>query len=354
MSWYDIFTSRKARDVMSAPLPVLSGYADSSRLEGLILAEALGQELSALPMDRRTAMTIPAVSRGRNLIVAALTQLPLKALNESGQVPTQPTFLYRSDSKMSPQARIAQTVDDLIFWGESLWAVQRGSRSDGSAHGPILDAVRVPRDRWEIDQDGRILVDSKPVDEESVIYIKGWTDGLINTGYRTLKGALATENAWVSRVRNPIPLTVIQHTQTSEGDLEPEEVRYLIDQWTTARRSEDGALGYLPAGLEIQTHGDVDAALYVEGRNAIRVDIASLLGIPASLLDGSVAEASLTYVTTEGNANRFVTETLPLYMGPIEAALSADAVVPRGQRVRFDLSQLTTAPANPTGAPVED
>lgn len=353
MSWLtDLFTARKARGLTAQPLSIVSPWADNSHLETFVMAEALGYELSQLPMDRRTAMTIPAVSRGRNLIVSAASQLPLTAMNADGNLASQPSFLYRSDSAQSPQERLARTLDDMIFQGDSLWAVKRGSKSDGSAFGPILDAVWVPRGKWSIDSESRILIDGDPVDEAQVIYFsKG--DGLLETGWRTLRGAISLEDSWISRASNPIPLTVIRH-DASTGDYDDNEIEELLASWRNARNSPNGAVGYLPAGLTIDTHGDVDAALFVEGRNAIRVDIASLLNIPASLLDGSVAEASLTYVTTEGNANRFFTETMPTYLGPIEWRLSQDDVVPRGQRVRFDTKQLTQSPASPTGAPVED
>lgn len=341
------------RDHLVSSAPLLSPWADSSSMETFVMAEALGYELSQLPMDRKLAMTIPAVKRGRDLIVHTSAQLPLAALNDAGPVVTQPTFLYRSDSAQSPQERLVHTVDDLLFHGDSLWAVNRGSRSDGSAHGPVLDAVWVPRGRWSIDSENRILIDGNPVDSEEVIYFhKG--DGLLDTGYRTLKGYLALETSVLSKARNPIPLTVIQHSQGNDGDLEPEEVQQLLSDWGTARRSEDGALGYLPAGLEIQTHGDVQPDLYESGRNAYRLDIANLINMPAVMLDGSLSTATLTYSTVEGNSNRFFTETMPTYLGPIEWRLSQDDVVPRGQRVRFDTSQLTTSPASPTGAPVED
>jgi len=358
MSWLsDLFGAGRARELSAAPLPVLSGYADSSRLEGLIMAEALGYELSQLPLDRQLAMSVPAVSRGRDLICNAASQLPLTALSDGVPATSQPTFLYRSDSAQTPQERIERTVDDLIFHGDSLWVVKRGSKSDGSAYGPILDAVWVPRNRWTVEPvdsfTNRVLVDGNPVAEDSVIHFyKG--DGLLARAHRTLKGYIALEGSVLSKTRNPIPLTVIQHSQQSAGDLEPEEIGNLLRDWGTARRSEDGAVGYLPFGLEIQTHGQVQSDLFETGRNAYRLDIANFMNIPAVMLDGSLSTSTLTYSTVEGQANRFFTETMPGYLGVIERRLSKDDVVPRGQSVRFDTSQLTVAPASPTGAPVED
>lgn len=353
--WANIFGAGRARDITNATAPsaIASPWAPESNMQRFVIGEALGVELARLPMDRAQAMTVPAVARGRHIIVSAISPLPLRALNADGVVPVQPTWLYRSDTPVSPQERLARTVDSLIFHGHALWAVQRGTKQPDQAHAPILDAAWVPHAQWDVDSKGVIKVDGKPVDAEEVIYFNGLTDGLLNTAARTLRGAVALEDSWVAKAKSPIPLTVIKRTD-GQAPLEQDEIDDLLNQWTIARRSEDGALGYLPEGLEIQALGQLDPQFYIEGRNNIRVDIASHLGIPASLLDGSVATASLTYVTTEGNANRFVTETLPLYTQAITNALSSDSVVPRGQRIRFDLTELTTAPGTPTGAVVED
>ncbi|NRD25838.1 phage portal protein [Frigoribacterium sp. VKM Ac-2836] len=352
----DLFGAGRARGLneFTAPSAVASPWAQESDIKRFIISEALGSQLSALPMGRDSAMSIPAVGRGRNLIVAAIAPLPLVALSNGTPVTVQPSFLYRSDTLVSPRERLVRTLDSLIFHGHALWAVQRGAKQEGQAHAPILDAAWVPHDQWSIDQEGRVLVAGKPADAEEVIYINGWTDGLLNTGARTLKGALALENGHVDRANHPVPQTVIGHKSDADTQLEQSEITDLLDQYKAARRDPEGSVAYEPPGLSFRSEGAYDADMFMTGRNYNRVDIASHLGIPASLLDGSTAEASLTYVTTEGNANRFVTETLPLFMGPIEDALSSDSVVPRGQSVRFDKTEILTAPGTPTSAPVED
>src|SRR5690606_19684720 len=95
-----------------------------------------------------------------------------------------------------------------------------------------------------------------------------------------------------------------------------------------------------------------DSQMFIEGRNAVRLDFANLTNIPASLLDGSTATASLTYTTAEGQKSSFHEQSLRYWSAPIEHRLSMDDVVPRGQRVRFDISYTTQVP--PTGEPGED
>lgn len=301
-------------------------------------------------IDRGTAMKVPAVSRGRDLLVGAISDLPLVAYTNQDRVTKQPTWAYRSDL-MSPWHRMAFTIDDLIFHDCSLWARRNG------ADGFPTDAWRIPVEAWQVDDQGRILVRDtagvmQPVDSSEVIYFPGPGGGLLTDGRDTIRGARAIDKAWVARTRSPIPPTLF--VQKEQGDATADEIQALVSAWAAARTNPDTAgTAYVPYGLEpmFPTMSD-DSAMFIEGRNAVRLDIANLLNIPASLLDGSTATASLTYVTTEGQKSSFHEQSLRYWTAPIEARLSMDDIVPRGQRVRFDISYTTQV--GPTGEPGED
>lgn len=326
----------------------------------VVVAEALGLEMSRLPLNRAAAIQIPAVARGRNLIVGKGAPLPLKALDATAPVKTQPTFLYRSNSLENPYDRMVHTLDDLLFYGLSLWGVERGARTSGSAHGPILDAVRVPFDAWQI-RDGVIEVRIKPggpmepVDAEDVILFNGPTSGLLRDADVTLRAAQAIELAYVDRAQNPIPITVISHAPGTERSdaLGEDEAKAVLTQWKDARRGPGGAVGYLPPTLVMSTPGVDAQALLQDARNAVRIDVANHIGIPVAMIDGGVAEESMTYRNAEGEVSRFYGD-LKFWLDPIQHRLSMDDVVPRGQRVRFDLSEFDTPAPEPTGVPTED
>lgn len=327
---------------------VLSPWAPEPNFGTVVISESFGLAVKELPLDRSLAMSIPAVARGRHLLVSTVAPLPLVALNADGPLAVQPTWLYRSDTAVSPAERTARTVDSLIFYGQALWAVARG------AQGQITDAVWVPHHRWDYDYDsGEVSIDGEVRNPKEYLYFQGWNEGLLSCAARTLRGAIAIENAWVDRVKNPIPTTVIRHEGSDAIQLEQFEIDDLLQQWREKRNAEGGALGYLPPGLAMDALGSVEADLFDKGRAAIRVDIAAFLGLSASMLDGSSGD-SLTYSTQEGQRSRYYTETLPLYLNAIEACLSQDRSVPRGTRVRFDLTELYTPTPAPTGAPVED
>lgn len=294
---------------------------------------------------RAEAMAVPAVAKARNLLVTLLADRPLVALDRDGELDEQPAWLQTSATGVSPQHRMAWTVDDLIFAGVSLWMLDRDDA------GAIRDAVRWPLDQWEIDADARIIVAGQPVtDPRSCILFTAFGEGLLDYATRTLKGATLLETAWVRRANDPIP--VIDLHMTHEDAMDDDDAAELAAAWDTARRT--GATAVTPAGIEARALGQVSPDLFVQGRNASRLDIAGFFNLPAQLLDASLSTASLTYSTQEGRANELAQLALPFWTSPIASRLSLDDVVPAGVRVRFDLSDLHLLPVNPTGTPTED
>lgn len=293
---------------------------------------------------RAAAMAVPGVAKARNLLVSMLASKPLVALDDAGQLEQQPAWLQSSASGVSPQHRMAWTIDDLIFYGVSLWALNR------DAAGDIVDAVRWPIDQWEIDADGRILVAGTPASADSVCLFTAFGEGLLTHAGRTLKGAQLLEDAWVRRANDPIP--VIDLHMTHEDALSDADAAELAKTWDIARRK--GATAVTPAGIEARALGQVSPDLFVQGRNASRLDLAGFFNLPAALLDASLSTASLTYSTQEGRANELATLSLPYWTDPIASRLSLDDIVPAGQRVRFDLQELHALPVNPTGTPTGD
>lgn len=237
---------------------------------------------------------------------------------------------------------MAATIDDLLFYGWSLWATERG------ADGLLLDAVRVPMDEWDTDQDGNILVHGEVVkDAKSVILIPGDGSSLLADSAESIRSARNLEKTWASRVRSPIPMMEL-HDLSEEG-MDQKEAEAYVKDIIKARQNPDGAVIYTPSTIELKTHGEKAADLFVSGRNQSRLDIAGVLGLPASQIDASQAQASLTYATQQSE-QAALTDRLSAWTEPIEARLSLDDVVPRGQHVAFEFSTSTLS----TGTPKDD
>jgi hypothetical protein len=180
-------------------------------------------------------------------------------------------------------------------------------------------------------------------DEDEVILIPGPSEGLLAHASRTLRGAADLERAWVSRAKTPAPLTELH--VTDDVALDDEEIVATRDAWVAARRAADGAVAVTPSNIQVIDHGQADAALFENARNASRIDLAHFFNMPGAILDATTAQASLTYVTQEGTRTSLYDLTLPFWARPIEARLSQDDICAAGQSVRFDFS--TLAPNQP-------
>lgn len=335
----------------SIDLGVTSPWASGEHsLTQVVLSDVYGAEMiDLIPLGRAEAITIPAVSKARNLLVSTIAKFPLRALDAAGPARNQPSWMYRTNGNVTPYERMVWTVDDGIFYGYALWLVERGGTADTEGRRPILNATYCPMSDWKI-VDGMILVNDEPVDADEVIFFNFPSEGLLNIANRTLKGARDQEAAWVGRARNPIPLIELHQL---DDTMQRDEIKEFVDDWSTARRNENGAIGYTPPSMEIRVHGNVAADLMVEGRNAIRTDVGSFVNVRASMLDGTAGVDSLTYSTTQGEKNSFYEFDLPFWTDAIEARLSLDDVLPRGQRTRFDKYEAYNLPT-PTGPVQED
>lgn len=304
---------------------------------------------SALPMTRDQALAVPAMGRARDLLCGTVADQPLRAYRGDQLVDPQPYALYRTDGDVSPWLRIVGTVDDLLFGGWSLWAVDRG------ADGFVSNATRVPPDWWGWDNDGRTVLvgpqeDRQPVTAGSVLLFDGGRSGLLYSGAQTLRAAMAMERSAARASANPVP--ALELHQLTDDQLDDAEANQLVADVYAAMTG--GGVMFTNAAIELRDHGVVPEQLMIAGRNASSVAIAQLTGVPPSLLYANTAGASLTYETAVTRNAEFTDLVLRWYMAPIEQRLSMDDVVPRGQRVRFDLTNLLAIPPAPTGAVTED
>lgn len=306
------------------------------------------------------AMRVPAIKKGRAILHAVLTSAPLVAIRNDAGVDTvlagkdAPTWLYRSDTEISPEQRIAGVLDDLLFYEASLLVVKRGRRPDAVTRGTILDAVHVPYDWWTVDQEsGVLLVNDLPMDPDSVVWIPGPSQGLLVEARSEVRQWLDMASNIARRLASPAPSIILEDSDT--GDADDDEIDDMVARVAAARRSPDGGVMYVPAGIKATAvQSNDDSALYIQARNALRIDLANHLNLPVALLDGSPATASLTYSTAEGKRSEFDDLSLDYWTTPITAALSQDVVVPRGTRIRFDFSSRYAAMNAPTGAPALD
>lgn len=300
------------------------------------------------PLDRLSALSIPAVARGVGLVTSALSSCPLQVWKGDALQPT-PRWMVETSGAVAPQYRMAFVVEDLILFGWSLLMVDRNPA------GRIQSAERVRPDLWDFDGMGNVIIGTAVVDPSLYVLIKGPHDGVLTVGARTLRAAIALENAWIRAVKNPTPTTILQ--QVGDDQLEDDEIDDLLTDWRLARQDPDGAVAFVPSNINVEALGSIVPDVLTEARNASAIDIARLIGLPASALDAGSVQQSLTYVNTSvGVGLVLVQQGYKPYADAIGYALSMDNVVPSGQRTALDMTQLLAdaASISRSGSKTED
>lgn len=325
--------------------PQIASPWSTGQVTQIVWADIIGDP-DRWPLTRAVAIQVPAVARARNLLCGAIARLPLRAVRVDTPVDPQPLWVTRTDGTMSPYHRMLWTIDDCFFGGWSLWACERDSRKQ------IQRVERVPAELWSFTGDGGVQVDGRDdVDPDTVILIPGPNEGILTAARETILGARRQEVLWQHRVGAPVPVVELHMTEAIE--LEDDEIDALIDRWVAARLDPDGAVAYTPHNIELKVHGDLQMDLLIEARNAVALDIANHANLPAQLLNASLSTASLTYSTAESALGE-LSLSAAHWANPIAARLGMDDVVPRGQRMAFDITYLTTVPPGPLGPATED
>ena len=323
--------------------PIASPWSTNT-MQRIVFEDVFGSDIPA--NTREAAMRLPAIARGRGLIVNTGARIPLRALRADVELTTQPSWITETGDGSSPQHRLAWTIDDLIFYGWSCWW-----RTNG-ADGFPLAAQRINQGEWAIDSDCRVRVNGNVVDDSSVIVFSGFHEGVLSFGCDVIRDGRQLAANVRKRLTNPVPNIDLHHT--GGRDLTTPEIDALIDQWAAARAGDNGGVAYTSKDVEANEMGKGDDQLMIDSRNASAVDQARILGISAGMVDATAPKASLNYETQTGRNQEFVDLDIRGYLDPIAARLSTDDVVPHGTRVAFDYTVETSLTPSPTGPVLED
>jgi len=363
---------------MAATLPRLQPQVQawtSSTLDAVVWADILGADVA--PIMRADAMAVPGVARGRHLTAGTIAGLPLTFWRTADPV-VAPAWASASDGQwgdritahdvdrlgLEPQSvwqRMLDTVDDHIFYGESLWVGTMLDATDGRP----LRMLRVPWEFWQrqliendqgapywefTDRAGMPIADgSRPL---RVVYIPGAHEGICNFAQRTIRTASNLEKSAADIAMRPFRLEL---HQTTDITLEPGEITDIINTTRSALMDNNGIL-FTNSALETKDHKLTEGSgdLLTGSRNAAAVDCARAVSIPAAMIDATTVGASLEYATLEGRNQQWIDYGLSLYMDAVTARLGMDDVVPQGVRVAFDTNDLVTPLPDPTGPVTPD
>jgi hypothetical protein len=293
--------------------------------------------------DRDAAMSLPTISRSRDLLCSAVGALPLTLWTVDFTAadpietrrPPRP-WMQRPDPNRTRQWILAWTVDDLFFYGFAhWWIVTRYATPNDfpASFERIAPGNFHLHDNGEIADITRDSGESLKVPARDVVEFLSPIEGLLSNGYRAISIALQLDDAADRFAGTDVPAGWLQEVTGGE-DLSADELGEVAASFTTARRSNTTAainkyLEYHEAAY------DASKMQLVEGRTYQALELARLGNIPPYLV-GAPAGTGMTYVNTQTARADLIDFGAMPYLGCIEQTLSGPNVLPGGNFTRLD------------------
>jgi HK97 family phage prohead protease len=308
--------------------------------------------LSSSHLSRSTALTVPAVQRGRNMICSVAT-LPLVQYNTANAKVRNP-FLEQIDRDVANVVTLAQTLEDLLFESISWWYITEFDAAGFPLHARHLDvgtvSVEPPKDRpvaplpSGLDpRDMIVWVDGKPVPGSRIIRYDSPNPAVLTAGAKAIRRAILLDAAASLYADDPRPLDYFTPADNAD-EIEDEEIKGILAKWKAARKQRSTA--WVPRSMKynsVDTPSPQQLQL-VELQKQASLDIANALGIDPE--DLGVSTTSRTYANAVDRRRDRINDVLAPYMLAVTQRLSMGDVTRRGNYVEMDLDDYLKS--NPT------
>jgi len=287
-------------------------------------------------MDRASAMQVPAIARCRNLLTGVIASLDLELYKKStGKQLQSPVWLEQPDLRQPRSVTMAWTIDSLIFYGQAFWRITSLYADDLRPSGfewIANDRVSVTTNKFG-DQVEYYTVNGTRVPDSgigSLVTFQGLTNGVLQTGARTIQSALDVEKAAAVAASTPMATTVIKN---SGADLPEAQISGLLASWKASRQSRSTA--YLTSTLSVENLGfSPKEMLYTEASQYLATQAARLMNVPAFMISADM-NGSYTYQNILDARKEFVAYSLQPYISCVENRLSMNDITANGNIVKF-------------------
>lgn len=337
-----------------------AGYYPKSNAGAGLIGEYYTYQQGAA---RNRAMSVPAVSRSRDLHATLLSSLPLKMERRYWDETTREmrsedlaprSWLRQPDPTIPYSTLMAWTLDDLFFMGRAFWYVSARTTDGYPAAFTRLPAGSVTTE----DQAGPVwFAPSKEVyfngglmNPADLVQFISPVQGVIYASEQTIATALKIEDARLRNASSAIPAGVLR--QTGGEPLSATELADMATAFNAARSSNQTAalnefVEYVP------TSATPDKMLLIESANYSALDMARLCNVPSYLL--GISSGSYSYQNSpQARADLWLFGT-QVYARCIEETLSQDTILPRGTFVHFDADDyLGETETDSIGQPAEN
>jgi len=294
-------------------------------------------------LARNRAISVPAISRSRDLMASVLANMELKMCteiwngNEMETVPLAPrTWLRQLDPEMPNSFLFPWIFDDLFFFGRCFLYITSRTKD-----GYMASATRLPQGSIDTaDAEGpvwfgkskEIYFNGGALDPADVVQIYSPTQGMIYMSEQTIATALKLCDARFRNASSAIPAGVLK--QTGGEPLSAEELGALAEAFNEARSTnQTAALNEFLTYTE--TNATPDKMLLIDAAEYQSKEIANLCNVPPYLL--GISTGSYAYTNSAGAKSDLWTFGLSMYAQAISSALSQQ--LPRGTYVKWDVEK---------------
>jgi phage portal protein BeeE len=294
---------------------------------------------------RNRAMSVPTVSRARDLMASVIGCMNLKMYNEiwNGQemekLPLAPrTWLRRIDPTLPNSFIMSWTFDDLFFYGRAFWYITSRTADGYPASFTRLPAAMVNT----LDQTGPVwFAPSKQLtfqggnlNPDDLVQFLSPIQGIVYMSEKAIATALQLEAARFRNSSSAIPAGILR--QTGGEPLSAQELADLAAAFNAARSTnQTAALNEFVTYTETLT--SPDKMLLIESAEFQAMEMARLCNIPPYLAGVSVG--SYSYQSSAEARMDLWTFGVRAYADCIAGTLSQNNILPNGSYVEFDVSQ---------------
>ena len=293
---------------------------------------------------RARAMSLPVITRSRDLICGTISNLKLEMYREMWNgddmeaVSLAPrSWLDRIDKSVPNNFILAWTVDDLLFTGSAYWYVTSRSGDGYPASFTRLPSAMITLQDQQtgvrFGPSNQILFNGLPLESSDVIQFMSPIEGLNYTSTRAIETAIKIEEARFRNAASAIPAGVLQQVVGSEP-LSADELASLAAAFNLARMTNQTA-ALNPYITYTETSATPDKMLLIDSADYSAKDLSRATSVPPYLVGVSTGSYAYTNAT-QSRIDLWTFGCLP-FAKCIEETLSSDNVLPHGTKVKFDV-----------------
>jgi hypothetical protein len=294
--------------------------------------------------DEIKALSVPTVSRARDLIAGLIGSLSLKHYSkqwtgeqyEEIYLPLEP-WMERPDPKVTRSFFFVNIFSDMFFYGVA-YAYVTTRYSDGRpASFTWLPAANIASTKQTgfpqfYGNSDELEFNGLPLDVSNVVQFISPIEGILKTGVRAINTSIYLDQC-ADRLASLE--TVSGYLQQVSGeDMDGEFLGELASAWAAARKvNAIGALSTQIKFVPFENQAEVNADM----RKYQSLEMARLCNVPSYLVSAPNEGNSMTYSNADEARKDLYLFGARLYLDVIEQTLSNDNIIPRGRYVEFDI-----------------